>query len=156
MVYWPAQQLNCSLYWTSLGNPWRVVTIREKERGRASERGGREAGRERERERERVQGGESARGESGKPLQTRWTIHRLQLNQTKLRAGKWIIIEGIRHEFARDQYMYIARAFAATSCRSTGQIERLDWKRIHFFKLWRNYRISQQVFVYCNNHTSQK
>jgi len=40
MVYWPARQLNCSLYWTYLGNPWRVVA----------------SGREREREREFVQG----------------------------------------------------------------------------------------------------
>lgn len=45
MVYWPTRQLNCSLYWASLGNPWRVVAgrerKREKERTERRERGNR-------------------------------------------------------------------------------------------------------------------
>lgn len=122
MVYWPAWQLNCSLYWTSLGNPWRVV-----------------AGRRREREGERVQ-----RGESGKPLQTRRTIHRLQLNQTKLRAGKWIIIEDIRDTSLREANIYHQSLYSDFL-----QINRPNWGKwtggecTFSSVLWENHRISQ-------------
>lgn len=101
MVYWPARQLNCSLYWASLRNPWRVVADEERKR----EYGGKE---------KRIQ--RDARGDSSEPPQTRRTTHRLQLNQTKLRAGKWIII-GDRQEIqASPRLIYVVGVFTAISC----------------------------------------